>query len=517
MPSTPYVAFAPSHRDAPSAKRTGDVAPDEQIEISLYLKPRDEKSTGIISRDDLVAQRSKAHKGDIQSVKTFAKNAGLKVTAVEPGRRLIKLAGSAETMQKVFQTELGHYQDGKQEFRGRSGMLHLPKDLSPIVEAVLGLDTRPAAQPRLVKHPEVAAASSSFLPNQVAQFYGVPAGLTGAGECIALIELGGGFSPADTTAAFEALGISAPKVVSVSVDKGVNKPKPDDGADGEVALDIQVAGGIAHGAKIAVYFSPNTDAGFVDAITGAAHDTTNKPSIMSISWGSAEANWTAQGLAAMTSALQDAATLGLSVFVAAGDNLATDGVSDGKAHVDFPASSPWAIGCGGTFITVKGNKVSRETVWNRGTSGTGGGISDVYPVPTFQLNAHLPVSYNGGRKGRGVPDVACVADPNSGYIIVVSGQREVVGGTSAVAPFWAGLTALANQKGGKPAGFFLPFLYDNAKLLRDITSGNNKPTGSPIGYSSGSGWDACTGLGVPNGQAIINALSANKSAVEALS
>ncbi len=516
MPSTSYVAFAPSERDAPSAKRTGDVAPDEQIEISLYLKPRDDDA-GITSREDMVARRSKAHKGDIQSVEAFAKDAGLKVTAVEPGRRLIKLAGSAKTMQAVFRTKLGLYQDGKHEFRGRSGALHLPKDLASIVEAVLGLDTRPAAQPRLVKHPEAAAASSSHLPNQVATFYCISAGLTGAGECIALIELGGGFNLADTTAAFKAMGITAPKVVAVSVDGGANKPKPDDGADGEVALDIQVAGGVAHGATIAVYFTPNTSAGFVDAITGATHDTTNKPSIMSISWGSAEASWSAQGLAAMTSALQDAATLGLSVFVAAGDNLATDSVTDGKAHVDFPASSPWAIGCGGTFITVKSDKISKETVWNRGTSGTGGGISDVYPVPAFQQNAHLPGSYNGGRSGRGVPDVACVADPNSGYIIVVSGQREVVGGTSAVAPFWAGLTALANQKAGKPAGFFLPFLYENTALLRDIAHGNNKPNGSPIGYTSAAGWDACTGLGVPNGDAIIDALAATKAPAEALS
>jgi kumamolisin len=514
MPGTSYVAFAPSHRDAPAATRTGDVAPDEQIEISLYLKAREETSHALQSRAAMAAQRATSHKGDIETVEAFAKSAGLKVTEVEPARRLIKLAGSAATMQKVFQTKLGHYQDGKQQFRGRSGMLHLPEDLVPIVEAVLGLDTRPAAQTRLVKYPEAdAAAASNFLPNQVAALYGVPAGLDGAGECIALIELGGGFNKADTAAAFQAMGIAAPEVVAVLVDGGVNKPKPDDGADGEVALDIQVAGGVAHGAKIAVYFTPNTDAGFVDAVSGAAHDATNKPSVMSISWGGPENGWSAQGLAAMTSALKDAASLGVSVFVAAGDNLATDGVTDGKAHVDFPASSPWAIGCGGTFITAKDGRLAKEVVWNRGTSGTGGGISDVYPVPAFQKNAKLPANYNGGGSGRGVPDVACVADPNSGYVIVVNGQQEVVGGTSAAAPFWGGLAALINQKAGKPAGFFLPFLYENTALLRDITHGDNKPAGSGIGYAAGPGWDACTGLGTPHGAAIINAFAPPSEAV----
>jgi kumamolisin len=209
----------------------------------------------------------------------------------------------------------------------------------------------------------------------------------------------------------------------------------------------------------------------------------------------------------MTSALQDAATMNVSVFVAAGDNLATDGQTDGKAHVDFPASSPWAIGCGGTLITVQNDAITNETVWNEGNSGTGGGISDVYPVPGFQTNASLPVSVNTGNPGRGVPDVAGNADPNSGYSIVVGGQTQVVGGTSAVAPLWAGLTALINQQVGAPIGFFLPTLYNNPSLCRGITTGNNIPEGSTIGYAAGPGWNACTGLGAPIGAALAAGLA----------
>ena len=458
----------------------------------------------------MAASRAARHADDIALVQDFAAQTGLEVTAVEPERRLVKLAGSAAAMQAAFRTELRHADVGKQRCRVRHGALSLPEDLAPIVEAVLGLDTRPVARPRSIIRP-AASTAASYLPNAVGALYDYPTGVTGAGQCIGLIELGGGYNDADTAAAFKAMGLPAPTVVAVPVDGAANTPTPDSGADGEVALDIQVAGGVAPGAMIAVYFTPNTDAGFVDAITAASHDTANKPSVLSISWGGPEAGWTAQAMTTMTSALRDAASLGISVFVAAGDSLATDGVSDGKAHVDFPASSPWAIGCGGTLIEVAGDQIAQETVWNEGSSGTGGGISDVYPVPDFQAGAKLPPSVNDGHAGRGVPDVAGDADPESGYVVVVNGQRQVVGGTSAVAPLWAGLTALVNQKAANPVGFFLPFLYRNGGVLKEITSGNNEPQGESVGYSAGPGWNACTGLGAPNGQAVFNGLTGSEA------
>jgi kumamolisin len=503
MVSKSYIEFAASHRKAPAGTRQGDSAPDEPVEVSVYLKPRGAHAG--VSREALAASRADAHKGDIQLIRDFAKEAGLTVVAVEPARRLVKLSGTVAAMQAAFKTSLGHYREGAHEYRGRSGTLSLPDDVAEVVESVLGLDTRPAAAPRLVmQSAAAAAAATSYLPNHVAKFYKYPAGVTGAGQCIGLIELGGGYNKADTTASFKAMGLTAPTVVAVAVDGGKNKPKPDDGADGEVALDIQVAGGAAPGAKIAVYFSPNTDAGFVDAITAASQDTVNRPSVISISWGGPESTWSAQGLASMTSALQDAAGLNISVFVAAGDNLATDGVTDGAAHVDFPASSPWAIGCGGTHIAVSGGAISAERVWNNGDSGTGGGVSAVYPVPDFQSKAKIPVSVGTAKAGRGVPDVAGNGDPESGYVIVVGGKKEVVGGTSAVAPLWAGLAALINEKAATPIGFFLPKLYAATGLTNDVTTGNNNPTDSSIGYAAGPGWDACTGLGTPNGTALFN-------------
>jgi kumamolisin len=514
MVSKSYKEFVPSHKAAPDAslKRVGAVPADERIQVSIYLKPRDGGRSALNGnadpRAELQARRATQHADDVKLVQEFAQEHGLSVVSAEPAKRLVKLGGTAAQFQAAFQTTLSHYSDGKKTFRTRTGSLQLPVDLAPVVESVLGLDNRPAAQPRLVFRP-AAAVSDSYLPNKVTSLYAFPTTVTGKGQCIALIELGGGFTPSDTTASFKAMGLSAPTVVAVSVDGGKNTPSPDDGADGEVALDIQVAGGAAPGARLAVYFAPNTDAGFVDAITSAVHDTSNKPSVMSISWGSAESNWTQQSITSMNSALQDAGTVNVSVFVASGDNLATDGVTDGKAHVDFPASSPYAIGCGGTSITVSGNTITKETVWNDGDSGGGGGISDLFPVPTFQQNTTLPPSVNDGQTRRGVPDVAGDAAPGTGYQIVVSGQQEVVGGTSAVAPLWAGLTALINQGASTPVGFFLPFLYANPTLLRQVTTGNNIPSGSEIGYQAGPGWNACTGLGVPNGESLFVALTTN--------
>jgi kumamolisin len=505
MANQPYVAFTPSHREPPAGRRGASVPDDEPVEFSLYLKPVEPEAAQ--SREEMAARRRLDYAAGIARIRAFATDHGLTVLEAEAARRRVRLRGTASAVRAAFKTELHQYQgeDGL-TFRGRSGALSMPGDMAGSIEAVLGIDTRPTAKRRAIVR-QAGQAGASFLPNAVGKFYGFPAGLTGAGECIALIELGGGFLPADTRTAFAAMGLAPPSVTAVSVDGGQNAPTPDDGANAEVALDIQVAGGNAPGAEIAVYFAPNTDAGFVDAITQAAMDTAHKPSVMSISWGGPESSWTAQGLSAMTSALRDAASLGLSVFVAAGDNLATDGVSDGKAHVDFPASSPYAIGAGGTRITVAGGAITHEVVWNEGTSGTGGGISAAYPVPVFQEGVKLPVNVSGGKPGRGVPDVAGNADPASGYVIHVNGAAEVVGGTSAVAPLWAGLTALINQSAGAPVGFFLETLYPGHGAVREITSGNNTPKGSHIGYPAGPGWNACTGLGVPIGEALLALLA----------
>jgi len=298
---------------------------------------------------------------------------------------------------------------------------------------------------------------------------------------------------------FRKLGISLPVITAQSVDGALNAPSTADSADGEVALDIEVAGAVAPGAKIVVYFAPNTDKGFLDAISTAIHDSVNSPSVISISWGASESQWTEQAMQNFNETFMSAAALGVTITVAAGDNGSSDRETDGKAHVDFPASSPYAIACGGTRLLS-----DSETVWNDQDGwATGGGISDNFPVPDYQKNISLPASVNGNKKkGRGVPDIAANADSASGYNVLVDGQWTVVGGTSAVAPLIAGLIALANQKLKRKVGFIQPKIYaSSSTVFKDITEGNNI-TAKNGGYSAGPGWDACTGLGVPLGNVI---------------
>ena len=479
-------------------------APDPQAraEVSVYLKRSAAQAR--ISRADLRARREAEMQPGVDQVTAFAKANHLEVVERHAGRGLVKLAGTIQALEAAFGTQLQLYPGPQGSFRARSGELTAPAEMADLVEAVLGLDERPVATAKSVRlaNPQ---ADAGLLPNAVTRLYGFPAG-DGAGETIAIIELGGGVSDADTDAAFRAMKLTPPKVTPVLVDGGTNTPGKDPDSDGEVALDVQVAGAGAPAATLAVYFAPNTDQGFVDAISQAAHDDSHKASVMSISWGSPESGWTAQAATAMTSALQDAADLGVSVFAASGDGLATDGQSDGRAHVDFPASSPLVVGCGGTRL-ASDSSAAGETVWNSDGGGTGGGISDLFPMPTYQAHVHLPASANpGGRKGRGVPDVAGDADPNTGYRVVVDGKSQVIGGTSAVAPLWAGLFALVNAAVGRSVGQPHAALYAHPSALNDVRHGDNRS--GQIGYAARAGWDACTGLGTPKGGAVLEAFEA---------
>jgi kumamolisin len=528
MPNTPphgFTRLAGSERTLPAhARWIEPVDPHERIEVSVYLRDpaADELSGDLdayaqqpgqqLSRAEYIARHSAAPE-DVAKIEKFAHQHHLDVTEVNRASRKVVLAGTISHMSAAFATELHHYEHDGQHFRGRSGYLHVPSEVDQVIEGVFGLDDQPQAKPHLrIAKPTGSTPSArpnGYTPPQLAQLYDFPTGVDGTGECVALIELGGGYNDQDLTTYFQQLGIAKPQVTSIGVDGGTNSPGDPNGADGEVALDIEVVGGVAPGAHIAVYFAPNTDRGFLDAITQAVHDTTNNPSVISISWGGPEASWTSQATTTMDQAFQTAAALGITVCVAAGDNGSSDGVTDQKAHVDFPASSPNVLGCGGTRLDAAGNQVSDEVVWNEAATGdgaTGGGISDIFPLPTWQANAHVPPSVNNQRVGRGVPDVAGDADPQTGYQVYFDGQSTPIGGTSAVAPLWAGLIALINQKRGKAVGYLNPYIYQNyqqlaqSKALRDVTSGNN---GS---YSAGPGWDACTGLGTPDGAQLLQGL-----------
>ncbi len=493
----------------PEARDVGLVAADEPIEVSVYLKPPASLSSlqpgHRLSREEYAA-RAKAAAGDLAEVEQFARERGLAVLEADPVRRMVRLHGTAGAMQQAFGVELRHYEYGDEDYRGRVGSVLVPAGLAPLIAGVVGLDDRPQARRR--RHYQVAEAVSAYTPRQVASLYNFPLQGNGQGQAVAIIELGGGYRRSDLRTYFQGLGLPVPKVTTVRVDGGKNAPTNPQGADGEVALDIQIAGAVAPGAHIVVYFAPNTDQGFLDAITKAVHDSSNAPSVISISWGGPESSWTGQTIQLMDQAFQTAGALGITVCCAAGDHGANDGVTtDSLAHVDFPASSPNVLACGGTRLETANGVVTSESVWNNGDGwASGGGVSDVFDLPAWQANAHVPPSINAGaRVGRGVPDVAADADPQTGYQVLVDGQTLTVGGTSAVVPLCAGLLALINQQLGKSVGFLNPLLYqqiNQAEVFRDIVDGNNN------GYSAGPGWDACTGWGAADGTKLLAALKA---------
>jgi kumamolisin len=506
------------------AKRTGPAQPDERLEVSVVLRQsataalqdrierlnKGDTSLAPMTREAFAASHGAA-KADIAAVERFAAQHHLTVVSSSAPRRTVVLAGTVANFQDAFGVTLGNYEHAEGSYRGREGVITLPPELKDIVQAVMGLDNRPQARAHfrgLRRAATPAAAPVSYTPTMIASIYGFPEG-TGAGQTIGIIELGGGTRAADLKTYFESLGMAPPSLVSVSVDHGRNHASGGaNGPDGEVMLDIEVAGAVAPGAKLVAYFSPNTDAGFLDAVTTAIHDTTHKPSVISISWGGPESSWTAQAITAFDQAFQDAAALGVTVCVAAGDNGSGDGVTDGANHVDFPASSPHVLACGGTSLQASGNAISSETVWNDGANGGagGGGISTAFTtVPTWQsgLSAALTAGGSVALTGRGVPDVAGDADPETGYQVRVDGSNTVIGGTSAVAPLWAGLIARLNASRGTPLGFVNPLLYGAPAAFNDIVSGNNGA------YAAAKGWDACTGLGSPIGAALAKLLANN--------
>jgi subtilase family serine protease len=345
------------------------------------------------------------------------------------------------------------------------------------------------------------------IPPQVAELYEFPDGTDGGGQCIGIIELGGGYIPLDIDVYFKTIGVPMPKIVDVSVDGGRNHPLANPIIDSEVCLDIEVAGSIAPGARLCCYFAPCTAQGFIGAVNAAVHDRENRPSTISISWSVSEAVWLANPMVvqAFEEVLKDAALLGVTVCCAGGDYGATSEVHDGRAWVDYPTSSPYILACGGTALYAGYDRGFAEIAWNtlaiQGQA-TGGGISELFPLPQWQHDARVPCSINlGGRIGRGVPDVASVSDPLTGYFVRVDGENTVMAGTSSAAPLWCALLARISQGLGLRVGYINPLLYQlaNKNVFRDITIGNNG------GYSAEPGWDACTGLGTPIGPRLLDA------------
>ena len=513
--------------------------PSQVITVTVLLRRRAEVPAELINGPETIStaelgERYGADPADATHVADVLGRYGLTVTEFQLGSRRLKVSGMIAAMSAAFGTSLTAVSSrlpdgsGSVTHRYRTGSLSVPAELSGIIVAVLGLDDRPVARAHFRRLTTAAAegvaapraARSAGVPLtalQVANFYNFPANTDGTGQTIAIIELGGGYNASDLSTYFSGLGLSVPTVTAVGVDGGSNSPGQS--ADGEVELDIEVAGAVAPKASIVVYFAPNTDQGFSDAISDAINATPT-PIVVSISWGGPESSWASQSMTTMNEAISDAATLGTTVTVAAGDNGSSDNPSSTSGvAVDFPASSPYSLACGGTTLigNTATNTITSEVVWNElanNEGAGGGGVSVVYAEPTWQQTAGVPASAAGGtgigsaaNPGRGVPDVAGNADPVTGYQVVVDGQPQPIGGTSAVAPLWAGLIARLAQASGTRFGLLQPLIYKGVTPGVAAVGFNDIVEGTNGAYKAGPGWDACTGLGSPNGTALLSLLS----------
>ena len=486
-----------------------------------------------LSRADF-ADMHGADPKDLAAVEAFARSNGLEVVESHRARRSVVVRGTAAAVRKAFAVELNDYDSPRGQYRSHIGSVNLPSALSETVEAVIGLDNRrvPAHHYSTArrKNPQDPPNTKPVTPQQVAQLYSFPAG-DGTGQTIGIYEMETQEGPAgytmqdlsDTMQAFGG-GLKVPAPIDVSVDGVTNSGQ----SDGETGLDITVASAVAQGAQIAVYFTGGDTQSIIHALQRMIHPNAGdpEPSVLSISYGwgpddeSAD-SFSAQEYEQIDQLFQDAANLSITVLVSSGDSGALI-ESKTQAQTSFPASEPWVIACGGTTIgNINGGNFD-EYVWNdtgaAGPGGTGGGVSARYPVPNYQTNAGVPMRNGTGKPGRGVPDIAGNASENSGYMQFINGQSSPVGGTSAVAPLYAGLIAVINANLGTPVGFVNPVLYSTGNgTFRDISTPPgpaNNSFGQVTGYPANSGWDACTGLGSVKGTALQNALKAALAAAK---
>jgi kumamolisin len=466
-----------------------------------------------------------ARPADLDLVEQFAHQHNLVVAHRSAAERSIVLKGTVGDLLKAFPADISMYHHSTGTYRGRRGEIKIPQELDGIVTGVFGWDTRTRRRSSL--SPKAGAADGPGGDNgEIATFfakrYNFPTQvqgttLDGTGQTIAIIELGGGYRTSDLDVFFQEIGSPTPAISAVSVDHAGNNPSTADSDDGEVMLDIEVAGAVAPKAKYVVYFAPNDgDQGFSDAISAAIHDTERNPTVISISWGGPESTSDQQGIQMFHDLFTQAAAAGITVCAATGDHGTADLDAqhwDGQIHVDHPAVDDMVLACGGTQIDDNG----QDVVWNDGTPfdanvqggggwASGGGVSQVFAVPSYQANVSIPAAIvANGKPGRGIPDVAMSA---TNYFTRVDSMEAPSGGTSAVAPLMSALVALLNQAKGKNVGFLNPFLYANVAngVVHAVTSGTNAISNTTDGYTAGAGWNACTGLGTPDGTAILNNL-----------
>jgi kumamolisin len=550
-----YVPLTHSEHLHPAGyEQLGTPDAGEEITATLILRrnPEGEPMNGLdyfqhtplsgihhVAHKDFAATHG-ASAAEIRDVIDFAHAHGLEVRESNAARRSVIVRGTVDQINKAFAIELHEYSSPLGKYHGHEGHPSLPDDISGFVELIVGLDNRPVPAKHYattdIPHPTDAAAilpaqaasdppnTVPLTPQQVAKLYNFPSG-NGAGQTIGIYEMptsdgAPGYNPADISATIKAFGgdLQVPTPIDVSIDNQTNTGQ----TDPETLLDITVSGAIAQGAKIAVYFAAGQSTqNIINALQRMIHPDNDDPvpTVLSISYG-----WspdedtdsiTAEEYTQMSQLFQDAAHLGITVLVSSGDS-GVEIASKTQAEASYPASDPWVTACGGTTIgDVNGDFTNfTEYVWNdswgqgqdKQSGATGGGVSERFPLPSYQNGFPVPNSLDQKKSGRGLPDLAGPASPVCGYPQVQGGQEGSGGGTSAVAPLYAGLIAIINANLGAPIGFLNPQLYAMANTAFREISGPPGPANNSFagitGYPASRVWNACTGLGSVNGAAL---------------
>lgn len=531
VPATHHPVPGSRRSLAPGGRRIGRTAPDRNIEVVLKLRRKaplpelDDRPASALGREALAAAYGAAD-ADIERVTAILAGFGLERRSADAATRTVRLAGAAAAVERAFAVELHDVAHVDGDHRGHEGEAHVPAALAGLVVAVFGLDTRKVALRRRRARRNrtgtgLAVPPGCWLPAELAARYAFPPG-DGAGQTVALLEFGGGYFPHDLALFCRLAGTPVPKPVIVSTDGTLTALH--DGDESEVMLDIEILAGLCPAAGIVVYFADWTEQGWITALDAVLQDATHDPAVLSISWGNAEDTdiWSGQAMAQLEEALKEAAWRGISVCVAAGDDGSSDAVADGRAHVDYPGSSAYALSVGGTGIP---DRAGPDIVWHQGSGvradhggSTGGGVSAAIPRPAWQHAVAIAPLEPGAPAGRCVPDVAANADWDaSPYLLVVDGHAEANGGTSAAAPLWAALLTRINaaRGPGRRIGWLTPLLYRplpggsqplGALACTDVVSGSNasEPHG---GFTATPGYDAASGWGTPKGTTLLELLS----------
>jgi kumamolisin len=430
------------------AIRVGEVDPNETVVVTIGLAgpklPSADEYVGKTLTPKQLADKFGARQADADKVAKSLRKFGLKIEEVSLETRSMRVSGPAKAMELAFKPGMAIMRSARDgEYRGRQGAIQIPEELKGIVTGVFGLDQRRMARRRsgAAVLASAAAKPSPLAPADLEQRYNFPPG-AGTGQSTVIAEFGGGYFVDDVIAYCNKFQRPVPNIQAVAVDSPAytlqqilalpaQQRNQLLGDSVEVMMDVEIIAGLCSQASIWVYFSTFDQRGWVDLLNRVI---TANPVALSCSWGLAEddPSWSANAVAAIDDRLNAARLLGITTCVSSGDDGSGDQIDDGRAHIDFPSSSPNALGVGGTMLTNSGSNTNEITWWQspgrrtqNGGGATGGGVSTRFPRPAWQ-NVKVKSLNAGTIDGRVAPDIAALSGPPYYDLIFVGKDAPMV-------------------------------------------------------------------------------------------